>query len=59
MDIATLSTGLSQAKLQQNISVSVTKKALDVNESQGNALINMMNTSLPHPTSGSQFDARI
>lgn len=59
MDIATLATGLSQAKLQQDVSVAVEKKALDANESQSNALLNMLNTSLPHPTSGSQFDARI
>ncbi|GGE50803.1 hypothetical protein GCM10011391_31950 [Pullulanibacillus camelliae] len=59
MDIPALSTGLSQAKLQQDVSVAVTKQAMDATESQSNALINMLNTSLPHPTSGSRFDARI
>ena len=42
MDIAALSVGMSQIKLQQDLGISVMKMAMDQMGDQGNALTKMM-----------------
>ena len=57
MDIAALSSGLSQLKLQQNVSLALTKKAMDLSETENNELLKMLNSSVPnHPTLGRTID---
>lgn len=49
MDIAALSTAMSQASLQQQVSLSVTNKAMDQAEVASQGLIKMMEQSVtPH-----------
>ncbi|MNJ57927.1 hypothetical protein D3C77_535380 [compost metagenome] len=49
MDIAALSTGLSQANLKQNVSISLLKMVQDEASVQSEALAKMMQQSvLPH-----------
>ncbi|MET3208356.1 UNVERIFIED_CONTAM: hypothetical protein ABIC26_001292 [Paenibacillus sp. PvR008] len=57
MDIAALSTGMSQASLAQAVSVKVASMAKDQAGEQGQALIQMMEKSV-QPHLGGQLDLR-
>ncbi|MBE0335727.1 putative motility protein [Paenibacillus sp. 28ISP30-2] len=57
MDIAALSTGMSQASLAQAVSVKVLGMAKDQAGEQGQALIQMMEKSV-QPHLGGQLDLR-
>lgn len=58
MDIAALSIGLSNIQLQQSVGIALTKKVMDVSESQTNGLLRMMEPAAtpPHPTAGKSID---
>lgn len=47
MDIAALSTGLSQAKVMQQASMMMTKKTMDLAEVQMQGLVDMMQAAAP------------
>ncbi|MDP1511442.1 YjfB family protein [Paenibacillus sp. CMAA1739] len=57
MDIAALSTGMSQASLAQAVSVKVMGMAKDQANEQGQALVQMMEKSV-QPHLGGQLDIR-
>ncbi|WP_069290264.1 YjfB family protein [Paenibacillus polymyxa] len=57
MDIAALSTGMSQASLAQAVSVKVLSMAKDQAGEQGQALVQMMEKSV-QPHLGGQLDIR-
>ncbi|WP_182199658.1 YjfB family protein [Paraliobacillus salinarum] len=57
MDIAALSTAMSQASLQQQVSLSVTNKAMDQAEVASEGLIKMMEQSVS-PHLGSSIDVK-
>lgn len=63
MDIAGLSMNLSQIKTQNEVSVAVLDKALDMNDSMGASLVNMMDRSMMeqsvNPNVGSHFDMSV
>jgi hypothetical protein len=61
MDIAALSAGLSQIKLQSDVGIALTKKAMDVSQTQSNELLQMLNTSVPapQPTSSRFIDVKV
>jgi hypothetical protein len=56
MDIAALSTALSQNKVQEVASVQVQKLAVDSAEAQGAALVQMMTQSITDPALGNRVD---
>jgi hypothetical protein len=56
MDIAALSTALSQNKVQEAASVQVQKLAMNSAEAQGAALVQMMTQSISDPALGSRVD---
>ena len=56
MDIAALSTALSQNKVQEAASVQVQKLAVDSAEAQGAALVQMMTQSITDPALGNRVD---
>ncbi|MNO90235.1 hypothetical protein D3C76_817420 [compost metagenome] len=58
MDIAALSTGLSQTNLKQAVSISVLKMSKDQAEINGQALIKMMEQSV-QPHLGSNIDMKV
>ena len=62
LDIAGMSIAMSQAKVQQQASLSVMKSAMTTAEQDGEALINMLNnSSIPqasHPNLGTQIDVK-
>ena len=57
MDIAALSITLNQQQLMQNISVAVTKQALELNQQSTEQLVEMVNPQ--HPTLGNSIDISI
>lgn len=63
MDIAGLSTSLSQIDTQNNVGVAMLSKALDTNEEMGSSLISMMDRSTMEqsvtPHIGSNFDMSV
>lgn len=63
MDIAGLSMALAQVNTQNDVGVAMLSKALDVNEEQGNAMIDMMNKSAMelsiNPSVGGNFDMTV
>ena len=64
MDIAGLSMALAQVNTQNDVGVAMLSKALDVNDQQGEAMIDMMNKSASmelsvNPNVGGNFDMRI
>lgn len=63
MDIAGLSTSLSQIDTQNNVGVAMLSKALDTNEEMGSSLISMMGRSTMEqsvtPHIGSNFDMSV
>lgn len=58
MDIAALSTGLSQTNLKQAVSISVLKMSKDQAEINGQALIKMMEQSV-QPHLGGNIDMKV
>ncbi|HZW67705.1 MAG TPA: YjfB family protein [Pseudogracilibacillus sp.] len=58
MDIAKVSMAMSQAQLKQAASLSVMKKAMDTTEMSGDALVEMLNKSVPHPYLGKSVDVK-
>lgn len=56
MDVAALSTALSQNKVQQAASMQVQKLAMDSAEAQGNALVQMMEKVITDPALGNKID---
>jgi hypothetical protein len=56
MDIAALSTALSQNKVQEAASVQVQKLAMNSAETQGVALVQMMTQSITDPALGNRID---
>ncbi len=63
MDIAGMSMAMSQAKVQQQASISVMKSAMSTVEQDGDVLIEMLNNSetsqAKHPNLGTQFDVKV
>lgn len=58
MDIAATSTSMSQANLAQNVSLALTKKALDVQEQNSASTIQMIEQSAV-PNLGKNLDIRV
>lgn len=56
MDIAALSTALSQNKVQETASVQMQKLAMNSAETQGAALVQMMTQSITDPALGNRVD---
>lgn len=56
MDIAKLSTDLSQSSVQQTASVQVQKLAMDSAEAQGASLVKMMSEKITDPALGNKVD---
>ncbi len=62
MDIAGLSTALSNVNTMSQVSTAVLSKALDTQETQGQSLIAMMDRSMElsvNPNIGSNFDMTV
>ena len=57
MDIAALSMSLSQQQLMQNVSLAVTKQAIEVQQQSTDQLVEMLNAQ--HPTLGHSIDISI
>ena len=57
MDIAALSMAMSQANLMQNVSLAVTKQAMDAQQQNTEQLVEMLDA--PHPTSGHTIDLQV
>lgn len=57
MDIAALSIAMNQANLMQNVSLAVTKQAMDVQQQNTEQLVEMLDA--PHPTSGHTIDLQV
>lgn len=57
MDIAALSIGMNQASLSQNVSIALTKKAMDSAEQNSIQLLKML--EVPHPTLGNSVDISV
>lgn len=58
MDVAKVSIAMNQAQLQQQANLSVMKKAMNTAEMNGDALIEMLNNSVPHPNLGGKVDVK-
>lgn len=57
MDIAALSMSMSQATLMQNVSLAVTKQAMDSQQQNTEQLVEMLDA--PHPTAGHTIDIQV
>ncbi|MEO4052101.1 YjfB family protein [Solibacillus sp. CAU 1738] len=57
MDIAALSIAMHQSQLMQNVSLAVTKQAMDFQEQSTEQLVEMLDA--PHPTAGHTIDVSI
>lgn len=57
MDIAALSMNLSQQQLMQNVSLAVTKQAMEVQQQTTDQLVEMIDAQ--HPTLGQSIDISI
>ncbi len=57
MDIAALSIAMHQSQLMQNVSLAVTKQALDFQQQNSDQLVEMLDA--PHPTSGHTIDVSV
>lgn len=57
MDIASMSMALSQAKVMQQVSVSMQKNAMDVVETQMDGIVDMMQAQTP--SFGHSLDIRV
>lgn len=63
MDIAGVSTALANVSLQSQVSVAVLDKAMDVNETLGQGMVQMLDAAAMelsvNPNVGANFDVRI
>lgn len=63
MDIARLSMNMSSNRLQEQVSIAVLSKALDMNEVMGQGLVQIMDAAgmelSVNPNVGANFDVRI
>ncbi|WP_458415014.1 YjfB family protein [Schinkia sp. CFF1] len=62
MDIAALSTAMSQANLGQQVGIALTKKVMETAQVNATALTEMLKASTvqaPHPTLGKHIDISI
>ncbi|WP_082332558.1 YjfB family protein [Lysinibacillus contaminans] len=57
MDIAALSIAMSQTNLMQNVSLAVTKQAMDLQQQNTEQLVEMLDA--PHPTAGHTIDIQV
>lgn len=57
MDIAALAMSMKQAELMQNVSLAVTKQAMEFQQQSAEQVIEILDA--PHPTSGHQFDVSV
>ena len=57
MDIAALSMTLSQQQLMQNVSLAVTKQAVEIQQESTNQLVEMVNAQ--HPNLGQTIDISV
>ncbi len=60
MDIASISMGMNQIKLQNDVSLALAKQVMNVSKQQGSGLLEMLNqpAAAPHPTSGHLIDLK-
>lgn len=59
VDVAKLSMAMNQANLKQQANLAVMKKAMNTAEVNGNALIEMLQKSAPHPNLGDKVDVKV
>jgi len=60
MDLAALSTILSQSKLKTDVSFAIMQQTKDLMENQGEQLAELIEKSaLPHPNLGHRIDVRV
>lgn len=57
LDIAALAMSMKQAELMQNVSLAVTKQAMEFQEHSTEQLLEVIDA--PHPTSGHTIDVSI
>ncbi|WP_427108353.1 YjfB family protein [Lysinibacillus xylanilyticus] len=57
MDIAGLSMTMNQATLMQNVSLAVTKQAMEMQQQNSEQLVEMLDA--PHPTAGHTIDVQV
>ena len=57
MDIAALSMAMNQTNLMQNVSLAVTKQAMDLQQQNTEQLVEMLDA--PHPTAGHTIDIKV
>lgn len=57
MDIAALSIAMNQATLMQNVSLAVTKQAMEMQQQNTEQLVEMLDA--PHPTAGNTIDIQV
>lgn len=59
MDIAALSISMHQSQLMQNISLAVTKQAMEFQQQSTEQLTEILEVATPHPTSGHTIDLSV
>ncbi|MFF2796109.1 YjfB family protein [Lysinibacillus xylanilyticus] len=57
MDIAGLSMAMNQTSLMQNVSLAVTKQAMEMQQQNSEQLVEMLDA--PHPTAGHTIDVQV
>lgn len=57
MDIAALSISMNQSQLMQQVSLAVTKQAMEMQQQETAQLVEMLDA--PHPTSGQTIDIQV
>lgn len=57
MDIAALAMSMNQAQLMQNVSLAVTKQAMEFQQQSAEQVIEILDA--PHPTSGHSIDVSV
>ncbi|ATP41296.1 hypothetical protein CSE16_15210 [Solibacillus sp. R5-41] len=57
MDIAALAMSMKQAQLMQNVSLAVTKQAMEFQQQSTEQVIELLDA--PHPTSGHSIDVSV
>ncbi|MFW7187133.1 YjfB family protein [Lysinibacillus sp. BNK-21] len=57
MDIAALSMAMNQATLMQNVSLAVTKQAMEMQQQNTEQLVEMLDA--PHPAAGHTIDIQV
>ncbi|MEK4426421.1 YjfB family protein [Solibacillus sp. FSL K6-1523] len=57
MDIAALAMSMNQAQLMQNVSLAVTKQAMEFQQQSAEQVVEILDA--PHPTSGHSIDVSV